>query len=121
MVRTSLLKRALFFITALLLTSTLSACKQEAQQTPAETEPPHSVKGTMQPRPGAPMAEVEVAVHKSPTDLPIIPAKDAQLQDDDLILGVEKDGQAVAFPVRFLAMYEIVDSQVGDLPVAPTW
>lgn len=87
---------------------------------PAEEET-RTVSGRMQARPGGPLEEVTVAVHQVPTDLPIVPADKAQLKDDDLVLGVETDGRAVAFPIRYLAMYEVVDSRVGPTPVAPTW
>lgn len=91
-----------------------------SQETP-HSKPAKTVRGKMQARPGGPVEEVEVAVHEAPADLPIVDADQVQLQDDDLVLGIARNGVAVAFPVRFLAMYEIVDSRVGDLPVAPTW
>ncbi len=89
---------------------------EEMHHTPAKT-----VKGMMQARPGGPMEEVEVGVHEVPTDLPIVRVDQANLNDNDLVLGVMKNGKAVAFPIRFLAMHEVVDSNVGKLPVAPTW
>lgn len=82
---------------------------------------PRSVRGFMQARPGGPMAEVEVEVHQAPVDLPVVLADSTSLNDDDLVLGVVSEGLAVAYPIRFLAMYEIVDGQVGKTPVAPTW
>ncbi len=82
---------------------------------------PRTVKGRMQARPGGPVEDVEVAVHPAPTDLPTVSPEEAALEDDDLVLGVEVNGQAVAFPVRYLAMYEVVDSRVGKTPMAPTW
>jgi len=51
----------------------------------------------------------------------LVSVDQAPLEDKDLVLGIVKDGQAVAYPVRFLAMSEIVDSEVGNTPVAPTW
>lgn len=83
--------------------------------------PRKTVKGHMQSRPGGPTWDVEVKVHPAPDDLPSVPAAAAPINDSDLVLGVVLDGQAVAFPIRFLAMYEVIDSRVGDTPVAPTW
>ncbi len=91
---------------------------------PPQDEPSsagRTVRGRMQARPGGPMEDVEVAVHEVPTDLPTVPAEEAPLEDDDLVLGVVVDAQAVAFPIRYLAMFEVVDSRVGETPVAPTW
>lgn len=80
-----------------------------------------TVKAVVQPRPGAEPDEIDMRVHEVPVDLPSVPASDATLDDDDLVLGVVADGRAMAFPVRYLAMYEVVDGRVGSLPVAPTW
>ncbi|NIR49954.1 DUF3179 domain-containing protein [candidate division KSB1 bacterium] len=85
------------------------------------TEPPRTVKGTMQARPGGPMELVEVGVHEVPVNPPLVEAEQASLRNDDLVLGIVTDGEAVAYPIRYLAMYEIIDSKVGKLPVAPTW
>ena len=110
--------------------STQTSTKKEIQakqniQKPDHEEihhaPAKTVKGMMQARPGGPIEEVEVGVHEVPTDLPIVKVNEANLNDNDLVLGVITNGTAVAFPIRFLAMYEVVDSKVGKLPVAPTW
>ncbi len=83
--------------------------------------PPESVKGRMQTHPGGPLGEVEVAVHAVPVDVPAVEATRATLNASDLVLGVVIDGQAMAYPIRYLAMHEIVDDRVGSTPVAPTW
>ena len=80
-----------------------------------------TVKGFMQARPGGPMEEVEVKVHEVPVDLPLVPADQAPLEEDDLVLGVVDNGQAVAYPIRYLALSEIIDGYVGATPVAATW
>ena len=46
---------------------------------------------------------------------------EAGLDDQDLVLGMVRDGQAMAWPIRYLAMYEVVNSKAGKKPVAPTW
>lgn len=80
-----------------------------------------TVRGVMQPRPGAPAEEVEVKVHPVPVDPPSMPAAEAELPDDDLVLGVVVDGQAMAYPVRYLALSEVVDDRVEETPLAPSW
>jgi hypothetical protein len=75
----------------------------------------------MQARPGGPVERVEVGVWEVPTDLPSVPAREARLKDDDLVLGVVVDGQAMAYPIRYLALFEVVDDRVGETPLAPTW
>ena len=91
-----------------LMTSTLAAQER-------------TVRGVMQPRPGAPAEDVEVAVHPVPVDPPSVSAAESTLPDDDLVLGVVVDGRAMAYPIRFLALTEIVDDHVGDTPLAPSW
>ena len=92
--------------------------------TPAE-EPSapetHTVRGRVQLRPGGPVVDGEFEVHAVPTDLPTVGADAAPLEDDDLVLGIVVEDSAVAFPIRFLAMFEIIDHRVGDTPLAPSW
>ena len=80
-----------------------------------------TVRGVMQPRPGAPAEDVEVKVHPVPVDPPSVPAAETDLPDGDLVLGVVVDGRPMAYPIRFLAVTEIVDDRVGDTPLAPSW
>lgn len=84
-------------------------------------KPARTVRGRMQPRPGAPEKDVEVAAHEVATDVPSIPAKQARLADDELVLGVVRDGHAIAYPVRYLAQHEVINSEIDDTPVARTW
>ncbi len=83
--------------------------------------PSKTVRATVQARPGGPVEEVEMAVHEAPVDLPLVSVAEANLQDDDLVLGVVLDGQATAYPIRFLALSEVVNGTAGKTPVAPTW
>jgi len=85
------------------------------------TRPRSSVTGTMQTRPGGALEEAEVKVHEVPVDLPMVAAAAAPLEDSDLVLGVVVEGEPVAFPIRFLAMYEIVNQRIGETPLAPSW
>lgn len=94
---------------------------KSASAASSELKPAKTVVGLMQARPGGPLAEVEVEVHAAPTNLPSVDAKDAGLTDDDLVIGIVVDGQPMAYPIRFIAMYEVIDDRVGGTPVAPTW
>lgn len=85
------------------------------------TSTSRKVKGRMQTRPGGPIEEAEVTVHEVPVNLPTVPVDKAPLEENDLVLGVVIDGQATAYPIRFLSMYEVVNDRVGRTPVAPTW
>ena len=80
-----------------------------------------TVKGRMQTRPGGPFWDVEVEVHEVPDDLPSVPAAAAPLADSDLVLGVVVGGHPMAYPIRYLALFEIIDDRIGDIPVAPSW
>lgn len=82
---------------------------------------PKKIKVRMQARPGGPMEDLEIAVQEVPVDLPSVAAGKAPLKDHDLVLGVVIEGQAMAYPIRYLALYEVVDDRVGQTPVAPTW
>lgn len=84
-------------------------------------EQSRTVHANVQTRPGGPRVETDMAVHEVPVDLPVLPADRAPLEDEDLVLGVVRDGQPKAFPVRFLSMFEVIDDAVGKTPVAPTW
>lgn len=88
-----------------------------------EQRPPthNTVQGMLQTHPGAPVQNVEVDVHEAPVGLPTVAAAAAPLQADDLVLGVVIDGQPMAYPIRYLALFEVVNDHVGATPVAPTW
>lgn len=88
---------------------------------PGAAEPRRRVKGSVQVKPGGPVWETEVEVVPSPVDPLTVPSERVVLPDDDLVLGVSIDGRAVAYPIRFLAMHEVVDARVGATPVAPSW
>ena len=80
-----------------------------------------TVRGVMQARPGADAEDVEVKVHPVPVDPPSVVAADAEIPNDDLVLGVVVDGKAMAYPIRYLAMSEVLNDRVGDTPLAPSW
>ncbi len=80
-----------------------------------------TVRARVQPRPGAPAEEIEMGVHEVPVNPPSVPAAEAELADEELVLGVVVDGQAMAYPIRYLATVEVLNDKVGDASLAPTW
>ena len=46
---------------------------------------------------------------------------DLQYEGDELVLGVEIDGDARAYSIPFLSGHEIVNDVVGGQPIAVTW
>lgn len=71
--------------------------------------------------PGNSSQVVSMRVHEVPVDPPSVEANQARLKGKDLVLGVVVDGKAMAYPIRYLAMHEVVDSEVGGSPLALTW
>jgi hypothetical protein len=43
------------------------------------------------------------------------------LPDSSLVVGVERDGEARAYPVDLLSLHEVVNDVVGGQPIAITW
>ncbi len=80
-----------------------------------------TVRARVQMKPGGELEEVEMEVHVAATELEIVSADQAGLEDEDLVLGVVADGQAMAYPIRYLALYEVANDRVGEVPLAPTW
>ena len=42
-------------------------------------------------------------------------------EPEDEVVGVEIDGEARAYPIRYLNYHEIVNDRVGGVPIAATW
>ncbi|NNE00279.1 MAG: DUF3179 domain-containing protein [Pirellulaceae bacterium] len=57
------------------------------------------------------------------TDPPIVAADKVQLDDNDLVLGVQLDGKARAYPLNQLTgpMREIINDELAATPIAATW
>ena len=53
----------------------------------------------------------------------IIPASEADLVDDDLIMGAVINGEARAYPVNYMngPYNEVVNDILGGQPIAPSW
>jgi Protein of unknown function (DUF3179) len=41
--------------------------------------------------------------------------------EDDIVLAVERNGEAVAYPVRFMAYHHLVQDTVGGTPIVATY
>ena len=50
-----------------------------------------------------------------------VSAADAQWDDGSLVIGLEIDGDAKAYPVGYLNRREIVNDHIGKTPVLVTW
>ena len=84
-------------------------------------EQERTVRARVQAHPGGPIEDVEMSVHEVPVDPKSVSAQEARLEDDELVLGLVVEGQPIAYPIRYLSMFEVVNDRVGDTPVAPTW
>ena len=53
----------------------------------------------------------------------IVPAGKSKIEDDELVLGVEINGKARAYPINMMTgpMREIFNDELGGLPIAATW
>lgn len=115
------LPRSGFLIPLLLLGVAAIPAPVSALQEGEEPEPLKRVKARVQTRAGGEAEEAEMPVYEVPVDPPSVAAGDASLNQDELVLGVVENGEPMAWPVRYLALYEVVDDQVGGTPLAPTW
>jgi hypothetical protein len=48
-------------------------------------------------------------------------AADAPLHDDELVIGVSIEGEAKAYPITVLRFREMVNDELGKLPILVTW
>lgn len=92
-----------------------------AESTPLPNGPGSTVRATLQTRPGGPLEEVEVPVLENAAELTVAGAAEAQLDDDELVLGVVVEGRARAYPIRYLGRYEVLDDRLAGVAVAATW
>jgi len=49
------------------------------------------------------------------------PASDADMQPDDLVIGIAMDGQAKAYPVGVLRFREMVNDEIAGIPILVSW
>ena len=50
-----------------------------------------------------------------------VDAADAPLHDDELVIGVSIEGEAKAYPITVLRFREMVNDELGKLPILVTW
>jgi hypothetical protein len=50
-----------------------------------------------------------------------VPADQVQLADDELVLGIEIDGEAKAYPISVLNFREMVNDELAGVPILATW
>jgi hypothetical protein len=48
-------------------------------------------------------------------------ADEAPLDDDELVMGVEVEGEAKAYPITVLRSREMVNDELGGIPILATW
>jgi hypothetical protein len=50
-----------------------------------------------------------------------VPAKTAQLENDDMVLAINVSGHSRAYPVRMMGYHHIVNDRIGEAPIAATY
>ena len=50
-----------------------------------------------------------------------IAAAEAELADEQLVLGVALDGEAKAYPISVLNSREMVNDELAEIPILATW
>ena len=50
-----------------------------------------------------------------------VEAIDAPLHDDELVIGVSLEGESKAYPITVLRFREMVNDELGKLPILVTW
>lgn len=50
-----------------------------------------------------------------------VPADQAPLDDEELVLGIEIDGEAKAYPISVLNFREMVNDELAGVPILATW
>ena len=50
-----------------------------------------------------------------------VPASESQLIDDALVMGIEINGDARAMPVGLMRFREMVNDEIGGVPILATW
>ncbi len=50
-----------------------------------------------------------------------VPAEEATVKADELVLGIEINGRAKAYPITILASREMVNDELSGVPILATW
>jgi hypothetical protein len=54
-------------------------------------------------------------------DPKFLPAKEVEMQENELVMGIAIDGQAKAYPVTVLRSREMVNDELAGIPILVTW
>jgi len=56
-------------------------------------------------------------------DPPMVAAKDVggKLRDEDLVIGIAMKDEAKAYPVQVMGVHELVNDEIGGVPIAVSW
>ena len=57
------------------------------------------------------------------TEFPVVAASEIELSENELVLGVEMNGEARAYPINMLTgpRREIINDTLGGVAIAATW
>ena len=127
----------LTFITGILFAACAPTPQAEAPDTPdpptqtPEPQPTIRSEQTLPPEPTNPRYfdfEAYIPPQLIPPDgiRPIyeprfLPAADAPLEDQELVIGISLEGEAKAYPITVLRFREMVNDELADLPILVTW
>ena len=50
-----------------------------------------------------------------------MPASEAKLDSDDMVLAIGVDGQSRAYPIRMMGYHHVVNDRLGGLPIVATY
>jgi hypothetical protein len=50
-----------------------------------------------------------------------VAAAEAPLEDDELVIGISIEGEAKAYPITVLRFREMVNDELGGIPILVTW
>jgi hypothetical protein len=142
-------KRFSLLSIATTMTVLATACGVAAQSAPPARVPTDTVTPTATihepvatpPKPGPALADSAVAINPRIEDSndynfsPLIPfdgirpvynpefvsASEATLDDQELVMGVAIDGEAKAYPITVLRSREMVNDELGGIPILVTW
>jgi hypothetical protein len=111
------------------LAITLAACGQDTRDDPGRDAGGASVTETEQPASG-PLVDPDDLISGGPPPDGIPPIDDPKflspvgatfLADGEPVLAVEIDGDARAYPLQIMTWHEIVNDEIGGVPVAVTY
>ena len=79
------------------------------------------VQAPVQQRPGEEARLQAMSVAEAPNRPPRGSPEQVPMHANELVVGVEINGEVVAYPLRYLNLVEVVNDEVGGTPVAVSW